>query len=535
MPQLFCLIFVIVSLGAGYVLGARTSRSEEPKAAYRFGVDSYLLILLVATCVGAGLRFYGITFGLPYPFHPDEYRKALVILTMARRDTFDPNYFRHPTMLMYFSWAMADFLHVLGVFANHGPARAILGGRLVSAIAGTISIPLLFLLGRQLFSRFTGVWAAMMLAVFPIHVTASRYLKEDALLTMFLILTALLFAKAVQERKIAWIYAAGLAAGLTMGSKYSGIVVAPALFAGPWLVSGSIKPDRRFLLHTIASMGCVVLGFLISTPYSVITPNRFIHEVMVEQQHAANGHAGVAIDAWSQLWMFHLSGSLIPGTHVLTLCIALIGLGIFLKQRSWPGLLVVALFLLFYLPAEFAKSKPMPQPERYVLPCAAFLALAAAEACRRLQSRQATALVVLCAMLPLVHSVQLAKDLVPDTRQRMTRWVRENIPEGSRILTMGGGVYLSKFPKDRYYVRSARRVIGKEKQEIVKRLKGSGYDYLLCSSFPMDRFPPLPPGSPEKAKAYKAIETELQVARKEQATYGTYGFHNPTLTLYALK
>jgi 4-amino-4-deoxy-L-arabinose transferase-like glycosyltransferase len=58
-------------------------------------------------------------------------------------------------------------------------------GRAVSAVAGILSVYLVFLLGRRLISSPTGLLAAALLTFMPLHVTCSRYMKEDSLFTMF--------------------------------------------------------------------------------------------------------------------------------------------------------------------------------------------------------------------------------------------------------------------------------------------------------------------------------------------------------------
>ena len=68
-------------------------------------------------------------------------------------------------------------------------------------------------------------------------------------------------------------------------------------------------------------------------------------------------------------------------------------------------------FCSFFLPAEVARSKPHPQPERYILPALPFLCIAAAQVVRFLSTavpkKWISALLVLLIASPLIRSLHL--------------------------------------------------------------------------------------------------------------------------------
>ena len=103
-----------------------------------------------------------------------------------------------------------DFVHpplhyfaLVGVFGLAGVGS--FEGRLLSAIFGTASVPMIFLAGRRLFGVRTGVIAAALLATSQLAVMYSQELRPYAQ-QMFLVCTALwLFAVAARDRQIwAW-------------------------------------------------------------------------------------------------------------------------------------------------------------------------------------------------------------------------------------------------------------------------------------------------------------------------------------------
>ncbi len=514
-------------------------KGEEPRSQ-----RIYTILLFSALIIGAGLRLYGVDFGLPDSYHPDEFKKARLLKQMKVHQTIDPQFTLHPPLLLYFSWGFSIIIKALHFFPENGIARNLLAGRMVSVVAGTISIYLVYLLGRRMFSKEAGVFAALFLAISPLHVTCSRYMKEDVLFTMFVLACAVVVLKSCKEEKPKLLLLAGLLAGFAFGSKYTGVLCVVFLSAAPWLVQERFtwKPEKRFIKPTLFSLLMMGFGFLVSVPYiflSIENVQLLLRGFQIESRHAATGHLGVAIDAWSQMWMFHFSRSIIPGFGFCLAWVAILGVGLCLRRWQSKELFVVLGFLIFYLTAEWAKSKPLPQPDRYVLACIPFLSILAGsfvDSVRQVLPRQMFRIGIcfLLMFMPLLHSLQYASELRFDTRKQMRRWMAENLPPGSKVMTMGGKVYLPAVPL-RFSPVSARKVIGRDEANIVSKLKTSSYDYLLLSSLSTTRFAVEGDAKPHLTKAYQEIKQNFPMAKQIAPRYGSYGFHNPVVSLYLLK
>src|SRR5436309_2114673 len=76
--------------------------------------------------------------------------------------------------------------------------------RLLSVIFGVAAVPMVYLLGRDLFSRATGMIAAALLAVHAFHIYFSQEARSYALLVLLLIVSAYFFARlaASPERRL---------------------------------------------------------------------------------------------------------------------------------------------------------------------------------------------------------------------------------------------------------------------------------------------------------------------------------------------
>lgn len=496
----------------------------------------YPALAAAVVVVGACLRLYGIDFGLPDNFHPDEVPKVNAIMRMREQNTLNPHYFLHPSLLLYSTYAMNSLLHLLGVTGEFRDT-AFLAGRLVSATAGILSLVLTYQIGRRLFSPAVGVSAAALLAVAPLHVTCSRYLKEDALLTCVVLACVLTTVVAVQSGRRWMVLLAGLLAGVTAGAKYSGILMAILPASAPWLVSRSWWPDRRWVLVSLLVLLVAPLGFLLTTPFAILDFAKFSKDFLTESHHMQNGHTNT-IDAWSQLWMYHFWRSIMPGMTQVVAVAAVVAVGALLRRWRTEGLLVIGVLLLFYLPSEYVKAKPAPQPERYIMPCLPFLAIALAELFSLLSRVVApragvTALTVLFAALPLSRTVELAREVPLDTRHQMRDWMRQNLPAGAKVL-MDWKPYSPRFEEGEFdveYIPRARILIELD----VGDLKRSGADYLVLSSFFYDRYFKQPESEPALRQRLREVFERVPVVRQFSAPAGAYGFHNPVLTLFSLR
>lgn len=493
------------------------------------------IALLLVFLLGAGLRFYGIEFGFPANFHPDEVPKVNAIERMIAHGDLNPRYFLHPSLLLYSTYFVSFFVDWWGVY-DTWRENAFLAGRLVSAISGSLSIWILFLIGRRLFSNGTAFIAALLLAVFPLHVTCSRYLKEDALLLLMILLCVWALLKAVYENRIVFLLLAGIFAGFTCGVKYTGLLTFGIIGLAPWLKSRSIIPDPRFLGWGIVAGLLIPVGFLLTTPYALLDYSKFVKDFLSEHNHATRGHT-TPVTPWSHYWTYHLYFSVIPGASYLATVVGMIGIGFLAWRRRVEDLFVLVMIALFYLPAEAINSKPAPQPERYILPVLPFLALSAGEFVRLIFYWRfrllAIALAVCLAVVPAVRTVQLASEINDDTRERMERWMVENLPSGSKVY-LDWKRYAPSFWQNEFEVTYVPRAKIIELLQL-NALKGADQDYLVLSTLFYDRYFSQIASPPAVRQLFRQLFNNVPIIKEIAPKYGTYGFHNPTLTLFSLK
>jgi hypothetical protein len=363
-------------------------------------------------------------------------------------------------------------------------------------------------------------------------------MKEDVLMTFWILCAVLMVIISAQNRSGKALLLAGIFGGLGCGTKYSAVLILPVIGATPWLATRSFRPDMRLLTIGLFAALLAGLAFIITTPYCLIDTATFLKGVSSEQKHAIRGHS-FAIDSWSQLWMYHLWRSLLPGTASLPLVLGLVGCGIMIVRRRAEDLWVVCLILLFYLPAEWVKSKPAPQAERYMVPVLPFLAIATSQLIdylRQVFNARASffpSLVVALAIgFPANKSVLLASEIKHDTRLILSRWIYENIPPGSRI-AVDYLPYDPPFSDDKYQV--IRFLPGQLLNELATGRIEAHADYFVFSSLLYDRVFTQPNNNGLRRTLLKETFARYPILKQVKPRYITYGFHNPTVTIFSGK
>jgi len=102
--------------------------------------------------------------------------------------------------------------------------------KLPEAFAGILSVPLLFLAVRRMWSPIAGLAAAVSLAVLPVEVITSRSDTMDGVMMALIVLALLLILRACQTGAMRWLLAGAAVMGLAFDVKILETVVAlPAL------------------------------------------------------------------------------------------------------------------------------------------------------------------------------------------------------------------------------------------------------------------------------------------------------------------
>jgi 4-amino-4-deoxy-L-arabinose transferase-like glycosyltransferase len=343
----------------------------------------YWLIGIVV--LGAALRFFGIWFGLSYPLaRPDEETAMGLALAMQGGD-LNPRFFHWPSFALYFFAALyaaaSAVRRVLSLDPLSGVDHVLLARGAV-ACAGTLTIVVLFRIGRRVADAHTGVVAALLLAVAILHVRESHFAMTDVIMTLLLTSSLALLLRALDEegetaesrwRAFRAFAGAGLAGGLATSTKYSAAVVLAAMGAAQlvWL-----SRNRKAIWSpgtwapTVLFVSACALGFVAGTPYALLDSEKFLTDLQFDFTHLSGGHG---LDL-GRGWTYHVRRSLPYGAGIPVSVAAVAGFVPFARDYGRPAFVLGAFAAAFYLSIGSGYTVFF----RYVLPLIPIVCLLAA-------------------------------------------------------------------------------------------------------------------------------------------------------------
>jgi 4-amino-4-deoxy-L-arabinose transferase-like glycosyltransferase len=163
--------------------------------------------------------------------------------------------------------------------------------KLPEALAGTVSVPLLYAAVRRPFGTIAGLVSALALATLPIEVVTARSDTMDAVMMMLLVVALLTLVRVCESGGTAWLLGAAATLGLAFNVKLlESMVALPGLLAIAWLglphghldASGALRRRRIWQLVAAACVYVVIaLSWLSATllfpaherPYAIGSTN----------------------------------------------------------------------------------------------------------------------------------------------------------------------------------------------------------------------------------------------------------------------
>jgi Dolichyl-phosphate-mannose-protein mannosyltransferase len=404
--------------------------------------------------IAAGLRLWGIDFGLPHTVtRPDEEAAVSIGLQLFKRQ-WNPGFFDWPSLFLYVVGAgYAIYFNIgrlVGWFpyevtflreASRHPAPLYRIARGLSVTSGVLTVWTIYRIGERLFDRTTALIGAFFLAVAALHVRDSHFGVTDVAATSLLCLSFLFTVRYARQggRRDAW--SSAILAGLAASTKYNaGLIALPGLWA--IAAGGGTKVDRGRLM--IVYVALTAVAFCAGTPYALIDSPSFLSALASVSAHLRGGHAAFAGTGWS----VHLTSSLRHGLGWPLLLAGMAGVALLLLRERRSGL-IFALFPVTYFAIIGAGQTAFA---RYIIPIVPFLCLSAAyltvQSARALALRNprvsAPAMAWLLAALlaaPSAWTAARTDYLLAQTDSRLiaAEWIRASFPDRTTMYQTGSG------------------------------------------------------------------------------------------------
>ena len=189
---------------------------------------------------------------IPHSFGGDEGESGSFsrsVLAGDVRDPFATGWAGHPTL-----WSFVQALS-LKVFGND-----VLGLRMLSALLGTATIPVVYLVARASFGRQVAVFSAILLAGYQLHVHYSRIGVNSIGDGLFMLVAIGALLAGLRDRSPLKVASAGVAAGLAqhfyLGSRLVPLVVGA-------VVVHQLVCNRAAIAGSIRHLPLLVVGFVV--------------------------------------------------------------------------------------------------------------------------------------------------------------------------------------------------------------------------------------------------------------------------------
>jgi hypothetical protein len=410
--------------------------------------------------LGAGLRLWGLSYGLPHVYNPDEVSIMSRALALANNG-LNPGNFLYPSFYFYvlagvvgaaaLAQVAAGTVESLSAFEATfwtDPSVVYVTGRSVSVLAGVLTIVTTYHLGARVGGAWTARVAALLYAVAYIPVRDAHFIKHDVPTTLLVTLVALSAHELWQRGRSRDVILAGAATGVAFATHYYAIFATVFVAAALWLRAleerphdplltrvGRVMSDRR----TWIAAAVFAVTFAVLSPYVLIdwqtawrdiTANRAI---LVDRTRDTFGAFG-ALDE-------HLAVLIGQGTGIAFSVVALAGAFCLWRADGRAALLLLSFPIVFLV--FLSNSWPYGRTANVLYP---FLTVACGYGLERLALRGrgrgfvrggGLALATLaCAWSPLSSAIVMDQLMSRrDTRTLAREWIAAHV-EADTVLAV---------------------------------------------------------------------------------------------------
>lgn len=396
-------------------------------------------LAVVAILAGAlALRVVGLRYGLPYVYNPDEVSIMSRALAFAKGD-LNPHNFLYPSLYFYVLFAWEGLTALLAVAARAvssfgafqrefflDPTRVYVAGRLLTALLGTATVAATARLTAGIAGQRAALIAALFLAVLPLHVLNSHYVKHDVPVTLLIVLAYIAY-----ERRSLVI--AAVITGLAFSTHYYTIFLAIPL---AWSAAQGAR-DRGDAMKRILIAGAIsAIVFFVCSPFilaehaTALRDIRANRQIVVDRAVGQIGYLGTAVRYAKMMTEWPM-----PLLFVLALVGAITAIAAPKTRRQALMLLSFPAAFLLFIVGTYPAS-------RYLVPLTPFLVIFAAIAFARAfemdtwTRRGAVFGIIVIVAAGLLET--LWTDVFirqADTRTLAAQYIDAHVPAGSTILT----------------------------------------------------------------------------------------------------
>lgn len=430
-----------------------------------------LILLSTILLFGFYLRTFNINWDSNYSFHPDERAIALFTIPLeipltaqdffSSQSSFNPHFFAYgnfPIYLLFFFVSAVE--HLDPTIGYYGKINLL--GRLLSSLADTGTILVLFLLGKKIFSNNVGLLASLFYAIAVLPIQLSHFYAVDTLLTFFMISTLYIIILLLLKPSYKKTCFLGLIFGLSLATKISALSIVPIVALGIFLMAmkkfhNSEKRGihlKKLLItlscHLALVVLCSVIVFFVTQPYALIDFGEFVKQTQAQSQMTKSAFTFPYTLQYVGIipYYYELQQVFLWGYGPILTTLALFGFMHLIsrifkmsEKKNFPSIIIISYFFIYFLLVGSFKVGWM----RYMLPLYPILAIFSSifvvnvlrpqlEKHIHKKSRVLVdkLVLILLLLLPLLWTFSFISIYQKkNTRLVATEWIHSHIPIGS--------------------------------------------------------------------------------------------------------
>lgn len=264
-----------------------------------------LLVVLIALFY---TRFVNLSWGLPYPFHPDERNMANAVqsLNCEISNCLNPHFFAYGQFPLYLSYFGIQAYHfIVGEFDPINFSEAAMALRIISAISSTLTVWVLFKMTElflildkskikdqklKLQIKNQNLIALLLFTFSPALIQFAHFGTTESLLMLLYSLIIYYCLLLINNRILnsKFLILNSLFLGLAVATKVSSLIFALPIIMAILVVAENNLLDKLF---TILKLGAFALVFtVIFSPYNFIAFNDFLGAMRYESDVALGNY-----------------------------------------------------------------------------------------------------------------------------------------------------------------------------------------------------------------------------------------------------
>jgi len=422
-----------------------------------------IIIVIFIFSIAFIMRVWGSQFALPVLYNVDEAQMVSAAVRFGTGD-LNPHSFIYPSLFKYVLFVAYGIYFiggsVLGKFSSliefrylyfNDPSVFYHIGRIISALAGSLTVLAVYFLGKKTYSKKVGFIAAIFFSFGSLHLLYSQVALSDVTMVFFATLSLYFMIRVSRERYVKNYVLAGIFGGLAISTKYNGVFLLIPLFVAHFFgIFGDrnrLGPVKQLQIDKLA-LGYlfVVVFFFVGTPFALLDFRTFLQDLHF--QSVVITHSCDSIWAFFSSSASYISKLFLP--HTLNWdtnyvgMLAVIGI-IFAFFRHTKDDFILLSFVLVHFVFFTYKTSVAFVKSHYMLPIFPFVYVLVArlivEGIEKIKfdvkKRNYVIAFVVCLFVwpsmrynVLYHNAKSRKDTTTLARE----WIEDNVPPNSKIL-----------------------------------------------------------------------------------------------------